>query len=375
MINKQRLIKLLQKLISINSENPGGDESRIASYVRGYLKNLGLKTTIYEFKKNRSNIVAVLKGSNQRHSLLLTPHLDTVPVGKNWRFGAFAGKIQKNKIYGLGATDCKGNLACALEAINSLVEDKAVLGYNLILAATADEENGSELGIIPLLNKGILKPSAAVVLDADDFSIIVAQKGLLHLKVKIWGKRAHGAYPWLGVNAIAAAVEIIQELKRRKKLSFPKNKYLKPPTCNIGTIKGGDKVNVVADYCEFELDFRFLPYSGEKEILNWLKNRCVKYAKKFQIEIEGLQRPYLIDEKHQLVNSFVQAMKRLGAKPRVTGSEGATVITFFQDKNIPAIATGFGAEGCNHVTDEYAKISNLYSGAQILEDFLKKYKF
>src|SRR3989338_3347801 len=109
MINKNRLIRLTQKLIRINSENPPGDESKIAGFVKGYLNNLGLKTKTYEFKKRRINVVGLLEGRNKKHSLLLTPHLDTVPAGRSWHFDPFSGKIHGNKIYGLGATDCKGN--------------------------------------------------------------------------------------------------------------------------------------------------------------------------------------------------------------------------------------------------------------------------
>jgi succinyl-diaminopimelate desuccinylase len=223
------------------------------------------------------------------------------------------------------------------------------------------------------LDRGILKPSAVVVLDADDFSIIVAQKGLIHLQVKIEGKRAHGAYPWLGINAIDIASGIIQDLKNRK-VCRAKNKYLKAPTVNIGTIKGGDRVNVVADWCELELDFRFLPGESAEEILAELRNIIKKHSKKFKIEIQGIQRPYQINEKHPLVDGMKKAMQKIGVKPRIKGSEGATVITFFQDKNIPAIATGFGCEGCDHIADEYVKISNLCKGAKALEEFLKCYK-
>jgi len=373
MINQKRLVNLVQKLIRINSENPPGDESGIAAFVKDYLSRLGLKVKIYEFKKNRSNVVAVLKGRPGRHSLLLTPHLDTVPCGQSWSYPPFSGTIDKGRIYGLGATDRKGDLAVGLEVISSIVEDGEVLDYNLIFAPTADEESGSGLGVIPLLDKGILKPDAAVVLDADDFSIVVAQKGLAHLKVKIEGKRAHGAYPWLGINAIDIASLVIQELKGRKPRRS-KNKYLKASTLNIGTIRGGDKVNVVADWCELELDFRFLPGESAKKIIEDLKSIIKKHTNKFKIEIEGIQRPYQINEKHPLVDGLKKAMRKMGVRPRVEGSEGATVITFFQDKNIPAIATGFGCEGCNHIADEYVKISNLYKGAKVLQEFLKNYK-
>ncbi len=372
MINRKRLIKLTQDLIRINSENPLGDERHIALFVKSYFKKLGLKVRIYEFKNRRSNIVVYFKGKGRR-SLLITPHLDTVPAGKNWKQNPFGGRIIKDRIYGLGATDCKCNLASAMEAINSIVEKGEVLPYNLIFAATADEESGSGLGLIPLLDKRILKPDAALILDADDFEIIITQKGLMHLKVKIKGKKAHGAYPDQGINAIDIALEVIREIKTYR-FSYRKNKFLKPPTVNLGTIKGGDKVNVVADWCEFELDFRFLPGMRHKDLLDKLKATLKKRAHHFKIEIEGIQKPYGISEKHSLVNCLKQSMRALNIVPQVKGSEGATVVTFFQGKGIPAIATGFGVTGCAHIADEYVKISNLYQGALVLEEFLKIYQ-
>ena len=374
MVNKRRLIKLTQKLLSMDSQNPPGDESVIASFVSGYFKKLGLKTKKFEFKKRRTNILAYYPGKDHLHSLLITPHLDTVPEGKSWKKDPFKGVVSGGKIYGLGSTDCKCNLACAMEAVQSMVEEKKSPGCDLIIAATADEECGSGLGLIPLLDKGLLKPSAAVVLDSDDFSIIVAQKGLMHLKVKIEGKRAHGAYPWRGVNAIDLAIDIIKEI-RSGKPCFKKNKYLREPTINTGTIKGGDKVNIVSDWCEFELDFRFLPGMSAQGLLKELKDVIKKHTGKFKIEVQSIQQPYLINEKHALVTTLKKAMCDLNVKPDIKGSEGATVITFFQHKNIPAIATGFGSDGCAHTEDEYVKINNLYKGAQVLEKFLINYKF
>lgn len=374
MVNKKRLIRLTRKLIGIDSQNPPGDELCIAQFVKEYLMDIGIKAGIYEFKRRRANVVAKLKGRNRQRSLLITPHLDTVPCGRNWRFNPFSGAIDKGRIYGLGATDCKGNLAVSMEAMNSLLEDKIILDYNLIFAATADEETGSHLGLIPLLEKGIIKPDVAVVLDADNFNLIITQKGLLHLKVKIPGKRAHGAYPWRGINAIDIAVNMLKDLKGLK-IPYPKNKYLRPPTLNIGTIKGGDKVNVVADYCEFELDLRFLPRMKEKKILREIKNVLKKHSRRFKIEIKGFQKPCAIERNHPLVNYLIKAMKKIKIIPRIKGSEGATTITFFQNKKIPAVATGFGASGCAHIADEHAEVSNLYKGALVLEEFLKTYHF
>ena len=212
MINKKRLIRLTQDLIRINSENPPGNEKAIAAFVSAYLKKMGLKPKTYTFYKQRDNCMAVLKGEKSRRSLLITPHLDTVPAGRGWTFGPFSGALHKGRIYGRGATDCKGNLAVALEVFSSLTEDQVRLKNDLIFLATADEETGSGKGLVPLLNKNIIRPAFALILDSDEFNIITAQKGLIHFKVKVTGRKAHGAYPERGINAIDQAIRLIKAL-------------------------------------------------------------------------------------------------------------------------------------------------------------------
>lgn len=372
MIDKNRLIGLTCGLIGINSENPGGNEEKIAFFVKDFLEKLGLKPEIHEFSPGRPNIICVLKGKGSK-SLLITPHLDTVPAGNKWHSDPFKAKIIKGRIYGLGATDCKCNLAVSLEVIRSLVEERSGLSYDLVFSATADEESGSCLGLEPLLDKKILRPTQALVLDADDFSVVVAQKGLMHLKIRVEGKRAHGAYPWLGDNAIKAALNIIKKVSDYK-FKVTKNRFLEKPTVNIGTIKGGDKVNIVADWCEFELDLRFLPGDSSGKILKDIRNIVKNNSRKYKIEIEGIQEPFSIDLAHPLVRYLVGAMKKNRVPALIEGSEGATTISFFQKYKIPSIATGFGTSGCAHIADEYVVIDNLYKGAAVLEHFLKSYK-
>jgi len=369
MINKNRLIKLTQELIRIDSQNPPGNECRIAYFVKDKLKKMGLKVKLYEFRKDRPNVIAYYKSRNPRFSLLISPHLDTVPAGSGWKFNPFSAKIYKGKIYGRGATDCKGNLAIGMEVINSLTENKIELDYDIIFAATADEESGSEFGIIPLLKKRIIKPKLALILDSDDYKIIIAQKGLIHFKVSITGKKAHGAYPWRGVNAIDIAAKIINQLKAYK-FHYKPHALLRPPTINIGTIRGGDKVNMVADWCDFEVDIRFLPGMRKVDILRDIKKIIQARAKKYSIKIDGTQEPYEIDKDHPLVSGIRNTNKRIIGRQNLAASEGATVITFFQDLHIPAVAYGCGSGGCAHATNEYIKIDSLYKGALVLEDFL-----
>ena len=369
MIKKERLIKLTRDLIRINSENPPGNEVIIAEFVKRHLEKSGLKTKVYEFKKNRSNVLANLGGKSDK-TLLISPHLDTVPAGKNWKHEPFSATIEKGRIYGQGATDCKCNLAIALEAIRSLCEEKIKPRCNLLFVASADEEAGSQYGLIPLLEKKIISPDFALALDSDEFNIVVSQKGLMHFKVKIFGKTAHGAYPERGINAIEIASRAICALKENK-FKYKASPLLKGPTVNIGKISGGEKVNIVAGFCEFEVDLRYLPGMNKDEIIGQIEKIIAKFAKRFRIEFDDIQNPYTIDKKHPLVYSLIAAAGEIEIKPQIKGSAGATVITFFRQHNIPAISFGCGNSGCAHASDEYVKIDNLYKGAKILEVFLK----
>lgn len=372
MINKKRLIKLTQDLLKINSENPPGDERRLVVFVARALKKMGLKPEIYTFSPKRDNVLAVLKGRDSKKPLLLTPHLDTVPAGQGWHYPPFSGEMRKGRIYGRGATDCKGNCAIALEVLNSLIDDNFKPEHDVVFLATADEETGSFKGLIPILEKNIVCPRAALILDADEFNIITAQKGLIHFKVSVSGRKAHGAYPERGINAIDHALRLIDILKKMK-FSYLPHPLLKPPTINIGTICGGDKVNMVADWCSFEVDLRFLPGMEARLILAKVKKAFDKTKILFSLKVNDVQHPYEISPEHPLVASLKEAARTIVKESKVKGSEGATVITFFKKKNIPAVATGYGVSGCAHATDEFITQDNLYCGALVLERFVKMF--
>jgi len=377
MINKKRLIAILTKLLQINSANPPGNEVKVADFVARDLKSIGMDIKIYSFAKNRPNVVATLKGTWPRakahgSALLITPHYDTVPFGEGWKFDPLGATIHQGRIYGRGASDDKGNCAVGMEALHSLVQDGVRLHRDIVFAATADEETGSKLGVIPLLKKGILRPKAALIIDSEEFDAIIAQKGLFHSRVQIFGKKAHGAYNWLGVNAIEIAALVINRLKKHQ-FKYEKHPLLVPPTKNVGTIRGGDKVNMVADFCEFALDVRFMPGMNAQGVLKEIKSIIAQETKDFKVIIDDAQKPYEIDPKHPFVKTYMDTCRKMGFKANLKGSQGATVITFFQDYGIPAFSTGWGSHGVIHANDEYAQINTLYNGARVLQEFIKAY--
>ncbi len=377
MINKQRLIKLTKKILSINSENPPGNELVCAQFIERDMRSLGLNVKRYTYAKNRPNIVATLKGSAprkiaQKNALLITPHFDTVPIGDGWKFDPYGSQIVSGKLYGRGASDDKGNTAAAMEVMRSLVEDKICLKHDVIMAATVDEETGSHVGIIPLLEKKVLQPRAALVLDSDEYDAIIVQKGLIHLRIQIRGTKAHGAYNWLGENAIEVAARVMGKLKKLK-YSYKKHVLLKGPTMNVGAISGGEKVNMVADFCEFALDVRFLPETDPKVLMKLIRKTINSETRRYKIVVDDLQYPYEIKRDHAFVKAYMQSAKRLKVSAILKGSEGATVMTFFKKHHIAAFATGFGASGTAHANDEYIRVKTLVHGTKLLEQFVKEY--
>jgi len=369
MAENNRVIRLTRKLISINSENPPGNEYEIARFVKRLLKEFGFSSEIIEFSSKRSNLVCRVKSKYSREKILLTPHLDTVPSGGGWKFNPFSGKIHKSKIYGRGASDCKGNLAVCMEVLSELKEEKQKLdNLDIIFAASADEEAGSGFGLKPLLER-LGRLDYAVVLDGDEFEVIYGQKGLLHLRVIVKGKKAHGAFPERGINAIEKALEIIKGITLWVN---EKNQEDKTAgfTLNIGKISGGERVNVVADNCSFDADIRFARVQDKRKLLDSIKKIARFRTKNFSLSVLAFQNPVSMDRNSLLFKILKSSLARNKCRVRMKFCRGATVLNFLERKGIPSCVFGAGSKGQAHTSNEYAEIKKLTLGVKILKDFL-----
>ncbi|UCG35475.1 MAG: M20 family metallopeptidase [Candidatus Omnitrophota bacterium] len=368
---KKDVVRLLKDLIKIDSQNPPGNERKIIYFIRDYLKSLGIHSEIYEFKKNRMNLICKIPSKNSKKTILLTPHVDTVPAEGIWKFPPFGAKVDKGRVYGRGATDCKSNVAVSLALLARLKEkNKKFKNLDLVFAFCGDEETGSNLGIKPLM-KYLKNIDYAAVLDADEFNIIVAQKGLLHLRVELFGKEAHGAYPERGINAIEKGVNILKEIND-KGFIYKAHPSLKKPTLNVGRFCGGTKVNIVAARAFFELDIRYIPSMNKKAIINAIEKIIKKEKIKYKMQVLAQQDPIEIDTQSFLIKTLKKVLKEHKIKPALKPSFGATVINFLKEKGIETFAFGFGSKGCAHTQNEYVRISNLEKGVYLLKDYLVK---
>ncbi len=369
MINKKRLLGLLREVISIDTQNPPGNERPLAVFLRDYLKRQGFRPKILEFYPRRSNLLFSLKSRHSKKTLVVSPHLDTVPADSPlWKTNPFKLVLKEGKAFGRGTTDCKGNLCAGIEALLSLKENYNLRNLDIILCATSDEEAGSHKGLIPLLENKTIKADFWMVLDSDAFEVIIAQKGLLHLNIEIKGKPSHASIPHKGRNAILGACKSILEVYRHN-FSFKRHPLLRPPTVNVGTIKGGVKTNVVAPQCSFTLDIRYLPGMSERNIIKDIKEILKRTSYRFKVEVIDNQRPIEIKEDNFWIKVLFQTIKDKRFSLRIRGSEGATVMSILNSFGINSFGFGFGAKNKAHTDNEFVYINDLYKGAEVLLDY------
>jgi len=360
-------VELTQELVKINSENPPGNEREISKFIKDFLEDLKISAELVEFEPNRFDVVASI-GSGK--GMMLNGHMDTVPIGSNWNFDPFGGKIANGKVYGRGASDMKGGIASILVAVKNLSKEN--FKRKLLLAFVGDEEvalKGSEYLIKN--KKEIFKDiKYGIIGECTDLRIRIAQKGIVHFKVKFQGKAAHGSKPELGDNAIYKAADFIQEVRELiEELKNKKNPLLGSGTINIGTIKGGTKINVVPDFCDVEVDRRIIPGETPDYAIKQIKKILKKLKLKASIELESDSRlPMQLSENLELIRILKSV-----SKADLVGESGYTEAElFYRDAGVPCVSFGPGTSELAHIANEYILIKNLQRATKIYEQIIRK---
>jgi len=221
---EEEVTSLLTKLISFDTTNPPGNETKAAKYLVENLGKDGLECEIFESSRDRGSVVTRLKGRSEKPNLLLLSHLDVVAANvKEWSVDPFGGVVKDGFVWGRGALDMKGMTAIEMMALKLLKRHDVELRGDVILAATADEEMGGLGGADYLLRNHREKIFAPYVLnegggsaiptrDKNVYTVNTAEKGLLWFKIKAKGVPGHGSMPEAADNAIMRMNKVIEKL-------------------------------------------------------------------------------------------------------------------------------------------------------------------
>jgi acetylornithine deacetylase/succinyl-diaminopimelate desuccinylase-like protein len=367
------VIQLLRDLVAIPSVSPQGDpgtdrtgEAEIAKFIGGFLRRIGADVEFQYVEPGRPNVIGKLAARGRaRRSVALGPHTDTVSV-RGMTIAPFDPVVRGGRLYGRGASDTKGNAAAFLWAMKRLAESRAASRDNdIFFVGLMGEESGND-GVKHLMRGGKSKLLGrldfAIVGEPTSLDIVNAHKGALWLRVATSGRSCHGATPELGENAIYKMGRIVDWLERgyapRLKRRHP---VLGRATINVGTIRGGTKVNIVPARCEIEVDHRTLPGEDHAKFMRLLRTKFGPVELEVLNDNTGLDTP----ASHPMVVRLAAASggKCVGAP---WFSDGA----IFARHGVPAVAFGGGSIAQAHTKDEFTPVREVERCAAIMETFL-----
>jgi len=356
------MLKILRKLVSFESTPQNlKEKKRGIFWILNFLKKFPLKLKYFEFSGHPS-LVALTKTKNPK--IFLAAHFDVVPASSE----LLSLKIKGGRAFGRGVYDMKFAIACYLKLIAELKNDLKKMDFGMMI--TSDEETGGFFGTKKLIEKGFKSKVVFLPDGGSDWKIVKEAKGAWHLKVKFFGKSAHGSRPWEGEGANEKLIEFLKEFKK----FFPKEpckiKNHWHRTLTIGKIEGGKATNQVSDFAQAFLDIRFLNEDERKKIkakLNELKKEF-----RFKIEEIALAESYQIDLENKYVKTFLEILKeKLKVKPNFSFSHGSSDARFFLEKKIPVILVRPEGGG-HHSEKEWISIEGLKKFYSILKEFVIK---
>lgn len=387
------LIELASRLVRIPSENPPGDTRAVCDFCEDWLKGRRIAVRRLAADPAAPNLVARVTGGRPGRRLVLNGHIDTYPAqdASLWRHPPFGGEIEDGRLYGRGSADMKAGVAAILLVTALAAESPEKAAGELVLTLASDEETMGEKGTAHLLahapetrGDALLSPESSGL-----HMMCFGQKGLLWVRLTARGRGAHGAFVHRGKSAVDSLMAALTDLRSRldslgpalppglaryldaaredpRGLLSPEDlEVLGKVTVNVGKISGGEKINLVAEICEAEVDIRLPPGTLVDQVRKVLAGVLSEHP---GVQGEEL-RAYdpTVSEPHSPIFQVLrgEAAAVTGAEPLAALRIGATDARFFRAAGIPAAT--YGPAGHNvGGPDEFVELDELVRVARVL---------
>jgi len=341
-------LNLLQKLIATPSFSR--EEKNTAEILNSFFKDKNLAPSRY-----KNNLWLKNEHFNQKlPTILLNSHHDTVKPGNGWSKDPFEPKLQEDRLYGLGSNDAGGPLIALIFTFLHFYA-RADLPFNLILAATAEEEISGKDGVASILPE-LGKIDLGIIGEPTEMQMAVAEKGLLVIDAETKGETGHAAREE-GDNALYKAMEDIQWLRSHQ---FPMNsELLGPVKVTVTQIEAGYQHNVVPDSCKYVIDVRCNENYNNHQLFAFLEKhlQAELNARSFRLNSSGIS----------LEHPVVKRGLKLGLQ-----TFGSPTLSDQALMNFESLKIGPGKSERSHAPDEYICISEIENGIatyiQILEN-------
>ena len=361
-------LELAQALVRLPSVNPDYDaasagEGAVVAWLESWGRANGFHVTRQAVLPGRDNLFLQLRNGADHPHFMLNGHTDTVGVG-GMSIAPFGGEVRDGKLWGRGASDMKGPLACMLAAALHLKNAPSSWRGTFTVACMADEEFRFR-GVSAMLDEFPL-PDFAVVGEPTRLRVVRGCKGCLRFAIHALGRAAHSSKPHEGRSAVVAMAHAILELERHfaTRLAEITRPGFGTSTGSIGLISGGTGVNIVPERCTIQVDIRLLPgqdwRATYEEIQTLLRTRCAQVPDvRWQFD-----EPSVVDPSFELpaAHSLVQTACA------VRGQAEPDIVFFSCDaskiaaRGVPVIVLGPGDIAQAHTVDEFITLADLEAG-------------
>lgn len=369
MVNEERIKKLFEELVSIDSES--FKEKRIGEILKNKLEDIGLDivttdTTDGSYLGDHLNSYPNLYGLLRRNNgssekpILFSSHMDTVSpgIGKRAVIGD-DGIIRSEGTTVLGADDVSG-LVSIIEALTVIKEEGLSHQDIEVLFAVAEEPfcEGSKY-----LKKDLLKADIGYVLDLSGpvGRTAISAPSIISFEISVNGLAAHAGFePEKGINAISIAVEALKEIRT--------GRLEEDLTVNVGTISGGTGKNIVPGNVYLTGEVRSTdPGKSRRKIVEIEKIFAEKADKaRGSIHFNSIEhiRGYKVDGSNKVVKRFFESCNAIDLSPEAVVTYGGSDANRFNELGISTIVNACAMEKV-HTTDEYTDVRELIRSAEL----------
>jgi succinyl-diaminopimelate desuccinylase len=296
--------------------------------------------------------------------VIFNGHLDVVPGEPD----QFRPRIEGNRFYARGAQDMKVSALAQAWVFRDLA---ASLPYPLALQLVSDEELGGRDCTLHQLNKGVTG-QFVVIGEYSRLNIVTDSKGLLHVRLLAEGRTDHGAYPWLGDNALVKLMETLTRILAA--YPVPTEEAWRT-TVNVARVDTPNRaVNQIPARAEAWLDIRFpaddadFAGRGAHELYEHLTTFC---GPGVTVVVDDVSPTQHADRGRPEIAALRGAAQAEGFPAEFLDKHGASDTGFYSERGIAAVAFGVGGSG-QHGPGEYAEIDTIAPYYRALTRFLKQ---
>ena len=365
--DREKLIDFFSGFVRAKSPNPPGDTREAAAHIVAFLETNSAPYQIIAAHPEMPNVVGSFEGALPGKHLVLNGHIDCFPVKDDdpWTHEPWSGAVVDGKVWGRGSADMKCGTSSSIFTFVYLNRIRDRLRGRLTLTAVSDEETFGPYGARYLMeNHPELHGDCCLNGEpSSPYSIRFGEKGPLWLRFIVRTAGGHGAYTHTAESATKIAARLAVDLEALEKIDVPApgnvgviltrnaeviNKaqgagaadIIQKVTLNVGAIRGGLKVNMIASECTIEADLRF-PVGLEKErMIGEIDKILMRYP---QVEMEEINfsPPSWCDPEGKMVEILRANVKQLrGFEPEPTISVGGTDARLWRYRDIPAYVYG-----------------------------------